>query len=155
MKLLSTLLFVAIAGTGFAQNQKLLFKYSRHKHAIYLPGDQISFRIKGSDDKVTWQLADITDSMIASVYDTISPSAISHIYIDEKTKIFFPFRYKMAGTLVAAGVGYFLIDWVNSREIDKSTVLVSSSLVAAGVAYHFLVKKYIRLTHRRKLVILR
>jgi len=131
-----------------------LFHYSRYKQATYTVGDVIGFRIKGSNDKHSWQITGITDSTIVSGANVISPRNVSHFYVDRKSRTFFPLRNQYFKFLVA-GVGYFFIDWVNSGEIDKSTVIVSGSLIGAAVLCKIFVKDYIKLEGKRKLVILR
>lgn len=138
-----------------AQDNRLLFHYSRYKEAIYNVGDVISFREKGSKQKFTWQITEITDSTIVSGRRSLAPHKIGAIYVDAKSKIFFPFRFKYRNILLAGGVAYLLLDLVNSKEIDRSTVIVSSSMLAGGVLSGLLIKKYIKLKPGRKLVILR
>ncbi len=138
-----------------AQDNKLLFHYSRYKEAIYTTGDAVSFRIKGSKEKMTWQITAITDSTIVSGDESIAPQKISHIYIDKKSIIWFAFRYKWTRLFLFAGAGYFLIDWANSGEIDRSNVIISGSLLGAALISKLVIKKYIPLKRGRKLVILR
>jgi len=140
---------------AFAQDNRLLFHYSRYKDVVYNIGDVITFRVKGSKEKHTWQITEITDSTIVYVDKTIAPHRISHLYIDKKLKILFPFRDKYAPYLLIGGLGYFLIDGVNSKEIDRSNLIVSGSMLGAAVLSKILIKDYIKLKHPRKLVILR
>ncbi|MEI9921286.1 MAG: hypothetical protein WDO14_21250 [Bacteroidota bacterium] len=138
-----------------AQQNRLLFHYSRNYEAIYNINDIISFRLKGSEEKITGEITDITDSTIVFSDRAIEPHKIGVIYVDQKTKIFFPFRYKYKFILIAGGIGYFLIDSINNKEIDRTTVIISTSAVVTGVVAGFLIKDYIKLKPGRKLVILR
>jgi len=146
-------MFMAL--TIVAQDNRLLFHYSRYKEAIYTVGDVISFREKRSKEKITWQITDITDSTIVSGERSILLHKIGAMYVDQKSKIFFPFRYKYKYILIGGGVSYFLINWFNSKEIDHPSTIISVSMVSAGVIAGLLIKDYIKLKPRRKLVILR
>jgi hypothetical protein len=138
-----------------AQDNRLLFHYSRYKEVIYNVGDVISFRTKGSEEKVTWRITEITDTTIMSGERSLAPYKIGAMYVDQKTKIFFPFRFKYMPILIGGGVAYFLIDSFNSKEINRSAVIVSTSMVGAGLIAGLLIKPYIKLKPGRKLVILR
>jgi hypothetical protein len=141
--------------SAVAQDNRLLFHYSRKREAIYDVGDVISFRLKNSKEKITWQITGFTDSTIVSGDRSIAPHKIGAMYVDQKSKIFFPLRYQYKYYLTAAGVGYFLIDGINSKEIDRSTLIVSGTLIGAGVLSAVLIKDYMKLKPGRKLVILR
>ncbi len=138
-----------------AQDNRLLFHYNRHKEHVYNVGDVISFRIKGSKEKHTWQITDLTDSTIVSGEKLTEPHKISHIYIDKHTKQFFAFRYKWSRLFLFAGVGYVALDAVNRRQLDKNTAIISGSLLAAALITRIVIKDYIKLKRPRKLVILR
>lgn len=155
MRLLATFCLLFIVQTMVAQDKRLLFHYSRYKEVIYYVGDVISFRVKGSKEEITWPITGITDSTIVSADRSIEPNKIGAIYIDRKSKIFFPFRFKYRPYLIAAGSAYFLIDAINSKQIDRSTVIVSSSMIGAGAILGLIIKDYIKLKPPRKLVILR
>jgi len=155
LKIPATICFLFILHTAVAQDNQLLFHYSRYKEVIYSVGDVISFRLKGSTEKKSWQITEITDSTIVFASESIAPHKIGYVYVDKKSKIWFPFRFKYANIFLAAGAGYFLIDWANSGEIDSSTVIISGSLVAAGVISKIFIKDYLKLKGSRKLVILR
>jgi len=155
LKLFTTAGLLIIAQTIVAQDNRLLFHYARYKEGIYSVGDVISFREKGSKEKITWQITDITDSTIVFGDRSIAPYKIGAMYVDAKSKIFFPFRFKYAYTLMAAGVAYLLIDAFNSKEFDRNTIIISASMVGAGIIARLLIKDYIKLKPGRKLVILR
>ena len=155
MRLLATCCLLFVAQTMVAQDNRLLFHYSRHKEATYYVGDVISFRVKGSKEETTWPITGITDSTIVSGNRSIAPHKIGAIYVDDKTKIFFPFRDKYSPYLIAAGGAYFAIDAINSKNIDRSTVIISSSMIASGAILGIIIKDYLKLKPGRKLVILR
>lgn len=155
MKLLLTIAASCMLLVASAQENTLLFHYNRYKEATYNVGDVISFRIKGNEEKITWQITEITDSKIVSRDQSIAPHEIRHIYVDEKSRIWFPFRFKWTRILLFSGVGYFLIDWANSGEISPGTLVVSGTLLGASLISKIIIKKYIKLEGGRKLVILR
>ena len=155
MKLILTVCLTLVVGSAIAQDNRLLFHFKRYKEAIYNVGDVISFRTKGSKEKITWQITDITDSTIVSGDRSIEPYKIGAMYVDKKSRQFFFLRYKYRPILLAAGIGYFLIDTINSKEVDPTTVIISSSMVGAGIIAGLLIKPYIKLKPGRKLVILR
>ena len=154
-KVLTTLVFLIVVHTSFAQEKRLLFHYSRHKEAIYYIGDVISFQRKGSKQKITWQISNITDSTIVSGDRSIATYKIGAMYVDAKTKMLRPLRDQYKYYLTAAGIGYFLIDWGNSKEIESSTIIVSGTFIGAGILSAILIKDYIKLKAGRKLIILR
>ncbi|MEJ0029936.1 MAG: hypothetical protein WDO15_06030 [Bacteroidota bacterium] len=57
---------------------------------IYNVGDVIAFRTKGSKEKVTWQITEITDSTIVSGGQSIAPYKIGAMYVDQKSIDLFP-----------------------------------------------------------------
>ena len=155
LKVLTTIFFLVVAHASFGQEKRLLFQYSRHKEVIYNIGDVISFQRKGSKQKITWQISNITDSTIVSGDRSIAPHKIGALYLDAKTKMLRPLRNQYKYYLTAAGIGYFFIDWANSKEIDSSTIIVSGTLIGAGILSAILVKDYIKLKPGRRMVILR
>ena len=155
MKILTTLALLTVVNSSFAQEKRLLFHYSRHKEVVYNIGDVISFQRKGSKQKITWQISNITDSTIMSGDRSIAPYKIGALYVDAKTRMIRPLRNQYKYYLTAAGIGYFLIDWGNSKEIDSSTIIVSGTFIGAGVLSAILIKDYIKLKPGRRLVILR
>jgi hypothetical protein len=155
LKALTTLVFLIVVHNSFAQERRLLFHYSRHKEVIYYIGDVISFQRKGSKEKITWQISNITDSTIVSRDRSIAPYKIGAVYVDAKTKMLRPIRYQCKYYLTAAGIGYFLLDWGNSKEIDGSTIIVSGTFISAGILSAVLIKDYIKLKPGRRLTILR
>jgi len=155
LKKIGLILLVVITQAAIAQDNRLLFHYSKHKEQIYAVGKVISFRIKGSEEKHTWDITHITDSTIVSGDRSIRPDEISHFYVDRDTRAFFPFRYKYYKLCLYAGAGYFLLDVLNRGEVDRSTLIISGSLLGGAVLARAFIKDYIRLKRPRKLVILR
>lgn len=155
MRILATICLLFVVQTMVAQEKRLLFHYSRYKEVIYYVGDVISFRLKGSREEITWPITGITDSTIVSADRSIEPNKIGAIYVDRKSKIFFPFRFKYSPYLMAAGGAYFAIDAINSKHINRSTVIISSSMIVAGALLGLIIKDYVKLKPPRKLVILR
>lgn len=139
--LLSILLFCAASVPVHAQPESfLLFEKSRNRQALYYPGDQLSVRVKGSKAKVTGTIRELQDSIILFDYHRINVNDITHIYLDDKQKFWYGFRYKLSPLFLYAGAGYLLLDIVNTREIDRGTLLISGSLLTAGLLVRWLTR---------------
>jgi hypothetical protein len=144
-----------IVQTSVAQDNRLLFHYSRYKDVIYDVGDVISFREKGSKQKVTWQITEITDTTIVSGKEAISPFRIGAIYSDRRIRSMLPFRDKVSYILIGAGVVMITLDVLNSKEFDRQVATTAAVMIGGGVLAKTLIKNCIRLKPGRKLVILR
>lgn len=134
--------------------QMLVFKKSRNRLAYYEKGDVISYRLKGDRTKLTGHIEGFDGGKILFRYHTVDPSEISHIYVDEKTRIWFAFRYKYERLLLIAGAGYLLLDTFNTGELTKETKVISASLVGAGLLARFLIIDRFRIRGQKKLRII-
>jgi hypothetical protein len=143
----------ASASALFAQNI-LMFQKNRYRQAFYKTGDVISFRLKGDKSKHKGQIKNIEDSVIVIRYYRIDPREISDLYVDDKTKIWFILRYKYGKVLPMAGVGYLLLDAINTGEIKEETLVISASLIATGILLKSIIGKRLRVRGKRKLQIL-
>lgn len=145
-------LFVAIGTSCFAQNF-LLFHKNRFKHTRYKVGDVISFRLKDDKKKHTFKIRGFEDSVIVFDNYRINPNEITHMYIDDKTRVWYILRYKYRRGFLIGGIGYFAIDGVNSGEITANMAWISGSLVSAGILAGIIFKDRIRIKGKRRLVI--
>jgi hypothetical protein len=153
-RLLTFLAFLNIAAyVSFGQNI-LLFQKNRHRQAFYKAGDVISFRIKGDRSKHKGHIKNIEDSVIVIGYYRINPQEISDLYVDDKTRIWFILRYKYGKVLPMAGIGYLLLDVINTGEIKEETVIIGASLVATGIVLKAIIGNRLRIRGKRKLEIL-
>jgi hypothetical protein len=149
----SILFLLAFLTNGFSQ--KLLFQKNRHREALYVEGDIISLRLKGKKRKYTDQIIGFQDSIVVFRNYRINPTEISHLYVDDKTKTWFIFRYKYKNVLPIAGAGYILLDLLNTGELKKETLVIGGTFIASGIIAKLLISERIKIKGRRKLVILR
>ena len=145
------LLFVGT--TGYAQDKSfLLFEKTRNRRAYYYPGDIISVRVKGNREKVSGQIREFQDSLILFDYYRVNVNDITHIYVDDKQKFWYGFRYKLEPLLLIAGAGYVVLDVVNTQEFDQNTLLIGGSLIGAGLLVRWLTRDdKTRIRGRRRL----
>lgn len=62
-------------------------------------------------------------------------------------------KYKYDKLLLIAGIGYPLIDLVNSGELDPTTLIIGGSLISAGLLARWFIKKTIKIRGNRQLII--
>jgi len=148
----SALVFVGLASNCYGQ--KLLFHKNRYRQATYKEGDRISFRLKNDKSKITGQIIGFEDSLIVFHGFKINPDQISHLYVDSKTKIWYVMRYKYEKIFLIAGIGYSFLELVNEGEVDKETLIISGSLITAGLLAKWLISDKIRIKGRRRLLII-
>jgi hypothetical protein len=118
-------------------------------------GDVISVRLHNDKTKYSFQIKGFEDSVIVVNNYKIRPSEISHIYVDEKIKIWYILKYKYEKIFLIAGAGYFLISLINEGEIHKETAIISGSLITAGLLARLLVNQKIRIRGKKKLALIR
>ena len=116
-------------------------------------GDVISFRLKDDKKKHTFKIRGFEDSVIVFDNYRINPNEITHMYIDDKTRVWYILRYKYRRGFLIGGIGYFAIDGVNSGEITANMAWISGSLVSAGILAGIIFKDRIRIKGKRRLVI--
>lgn len=132
----------------------LLFHKNRFKEAKYEVGDVISFKVKGDKKKHTFQIKDFEDSLIVFDNYKIDPDEITHMYLDDKTRVWYIFRYKYQKIFMVGGIGYFAIDALNTGEISSNNLLIAGSLISAGILAKILFKDRISVKGKRRLVII-
>ena len=134
----------------FAQQSYLMLqKKNRQKNAYYEPGDEISFRVKGSKKKFTGTIRSLKDSVIFLNGFQVRVSEVASLYIDDKTKWWL--RYKVEQLCLLAGAGYLIIDSINHGEIDEQTLAISVSLIAAGLLARVFIGHQIKIKGRTTL----
>jgi hypothetical protein len=134
--------------------QNLLFHKNRHRQALYKQGDVISFKLKNDKSKIAGQIRDFEDSLIVFQGFKVNPNEITHLYVDSKTKVWYILRYKYEKIFLIAGVGYTLLELINQGEMDKETLIVSGSLISAGLLARWLISDKIKIKGRRRLLII-
>ncbi len=147
------LLFIAI-GICCRGQSRLMFKKNQNKIAYYETGDKISFRVKGEKTKLSGVIRGFEDSLIVFKNFKLNPSEITSMYVDDKTKIWYFLKYKYEKLFLFAGTGYLLLDVLNNGELAEETIIISSSLITAGLLAKWLISKRIKIKGRRRLVIL-
>jgi hypothetical protein len=153
--MIKTLLFLlVITSTNCCSQSLLMFKKNNHRIAYYKAGDVISFRVRGDKSKITDQIRGFEDSVIVFSNYKVSPQEISDVYVDDKTRLWYILRYKYERIFLIGGIGYLLIDVVNTGELNKETVIVSGSLIVAGLLAKLLISKRIKIKGRRRLWII-
>ena len=131
-----------------------MFQKNRIRHAIYKNGDVITFRIRSEKFKITDEIRGFTDSLILFRDYSINPKEITRLYFDQKTRGWFILRTKYSRLLIIAGAGYGLLDLLNTGEPDAATLLISGSLVTAGILAKLLIPDYFRIRGKKKLMII-
>jgi hypothetical protein len=149
-----TILLVTLSTTMFAQTF-LLFHKNRYREAHYVPGDVITFRVKGDRKKIKSEIIGFEDSLIVFNGFKVRPKDITDLYVDPKTQIWYAVRFKYARMFLIAGAGYMLIDLANYGDMRQNTVVVGTTLIAAGVIAQILVSRKMRIKGRRRLQIIR
>ena len=95
-KLLVGSVLLCIHFSSFSQNF-LLFQKNKHRQAYYRVGDLISVRVKGDKEKISSKIEAITDSSLVLPGIELLVAEITDLYVDEKTRQWFIFRYKYDG----------------------------------------------------------
>ena len=145
------------AGQAFvyAKGQSFLyFRKNGHREAVYAAGDKLTFELKDAKAKVTDRLIGFEDSLLVFQSYKLKPSEISALYIDEKTKIWFVFRYKYEKVFFLAGSLFLPISVINTGKVEPKALAVSGVLLGAGLLARWLVSKKLRIKGKRKLLII-
>lgn len=132
----------------------LMFQKNRRRTAFYKQGDLISFRLHNDKTKYTFQILGFEDSVFVVSNYKINPKEISHLYVDDKTKIWYVFKYKYEKIFFLSGVGYFLASVINEKKVTKEAGTISGSLVGGAILARLLVNNKIRIKGGRRLAII-
>jgi len=141
-------LTVFSVGIVTAQNQLIMMKRGTIV-ARFNEGDHIKCKLK--NNKIAEGLAiRFNDYSIITLNDTILFSTIDKINVKGRRKA--SALNKLGSVLMIAGVGYFVIDEVNTllivkgqSGIDSGVVITSLSLTAVGAALRFIRSPYQKL----------
>jgi len=138
---------------GFSQ--RLLFQKKWYRKEIYTTGEIISFRIKGDRSKITRQILGFEDDSLIVFQDLkVNPKAISHLYVDKKTRTWYILKYKYQALFPLLGTGFMLLEFVNTGKLSESTLIFGVSLVTAGVLAKLFISNTIKIKGKRKLMII-
>jgi len=147
-------LFIAISG-HLAHSQKQLVVLKREKVLYRLNyGDEIVYKLKGSKTVRTSYINNLYDTALMA-HETIIPFyKIDKIYFKHSS-----FGNRVGGLLVIGGVGYFLIDQLNtvivhgeSPIIHEGVAKASGVMVAVGLPLLLIRKKSERIEGRYRLL---
>jgi hypothetical protein len=114
----------------------------------------LTFELKGTKTKVSDQIRGFEDSLVVFQSYKLNPKEIAALYVDEKTKIWFIFRYKYEKIFSLAGALFLPIEVVNTGKIEPKAVAVSGALLGAGLLARWLVSDKLKIKGRRKLLII-
>ncbi len=145
-------LLIIICNTCFGQRTLLMLQGNKNKNVYYKAGDEISFRLNGNKRKISGEIVDFRDSVIVFRGFEVHVTEISSLYIDEKTKWWL--RYKIEQLALIVGGGYLLLDFINTGELNKNTLLVSATLIGVGLIAKAIIGNRIKIKRRTKLRIL-
>lgn len=145
------------AGQNFihAKGQSFLyFKKNGHREAVYAVGDKLTFELKATKAKVIDRIIGFEDSLLVFQSYKLNPSQISALYVDEKTKIWFIFRYKYEKAFFLAGSLFLPISIINTGRVEPKALVVSGALLGAGLLAKWLVSNKLRIKGKRKLLVI-
>jgi hypothetical protein len=151
--LLLYVLFASLSSGVYGQSY-LLFQKNRYRQARYQVGDVLSFRVKGDKTKRTERIRGFEDSLLVFNGWKLDPGEISDLYADDKTRIWYLLRFKYKTILPVTGVGYLLLDVLNSGQFRSEAVLLSGSLIAAGLLAKWLISERIKIRGLRRLMVI-
>jgi hypothetical protein len=136
-------------------SQKLLFYKNSRREVSYEAGEILTFDLKGDGSKIRAQIKGFEGNLVVFQNFKVSPGEVANIYVDDKTRTWFIFRYKYQRVLPLIGLGYMLLDFINTGSLSKETVVFGSTLIAAGLLAKIFISEKIKIKGRRKLVIIR
>ncbi len=149
------LLLLLVHTSGYGQASSfLMFEKSRNRRAFYYPGDKISLQLRGDRSKFTGRIQELQDSVILFEHYRVRVSDVTHIYQDDKQN-WYTLRHKLSPLLLIGGTGYLVLDVVNSRELDRGTLVLSGSLIGVGLLAKWLIPTKTRIRGKRRLKIVR
>jgi hypothetical protein len=135
--------------------QYLHFNKLNHRvYANYKVGENITFKLKGTDERFNGQILGITDSTIVFEYYEFSPDEIAAIYIDEKIMSHYMFKFKWYRILIFTGIGYPMLETVNSGKTDSETIRQGLLMIGAGIFIRLIMRDQLPIDERHTLTII-
>jgi hypothetical protein len=136
-----------------AQKQLVLLKNEDVVLRLY-PGDEIVFKLKGSDRIWKTYVNNIFATSVMTHSDTIGYHEIERIYFRQSA-----FYNRIGSGLVTLGLGLFLVDQINvvlvngeDPSLDSGVSTVSLTSVAVGLPMMLIKKKSQKLNHKYRLL---
>lgn len=131
-----------ISPESYAQKQMVLLKGQKVILRLY-PGDEIVFTMRGSEDRIVSYINNLYDTALLAHEMLVPFSKIERIYFDRPT-----FVNKIGRALVVGGVGFFLVDQLNTvvvrgeePSLNDNVTRASVAMVAAGLPMALIRKK--------------
>lgn len=127
---------------AYAQNQLVLLKGQKVILRLY-PGDDIELKIRGNEDRVYSYVNNLFDTALLA-HETLIPfSKIDRIYFVRTN-----FMNRVGAGLMIGGIGYFLIDQLNTVVVhgedisfDEGVTRTSVAMVGVGIPMMMIKKK--------------
>lgn len=150
---LSFCILLASVSIGSAQKQLVLLK--KQKVILRLTfGDEIVYKTKRSDKKITSYVNNLFDTAILAHRTVVPFHTIDRIYFVHGS-----FINKVGGGLFVGGLGYFLIDQLNvvvvqgeKASLNDRVTAASLGMVAVGLPMMLIKKKSQRIKGRYRLL---
>lgn len=137
---------------SYAPGQHFLhFQKNRHRQAVYTTGEVLTFELNGSKAKISDRIQGFEDSLLVFSSYKVNPQDITALYVDEKTKIWFIFRYKYEKAFFLAGALFLPLDIVNSGQVAPQAATISGALLGASLLAHWLISDKLQIKGKRKL----
>lgn len=137
-----------------AQPPHLLFHKNNRREAQYFAGDVIAFRIRDNDFKVTDQIKGFRNGLVLFDGYEVDPRDFEMLYADDKTRIWYAFRYKFVKLTLIAGAGYLALDVINTGVFDQKTMIVSGSLIGAGLIGRLFIRERFKIKGKKKMLVI-
>jgi len=127
---------------AYAQKQLVLLKGQKVILRLY-PGDDLELKLKGSEDKIYSYVNNLFDTAVMAHQTIIPFSKIDRFYFVRPN-----FMNKVGKALIIGGVGYFVIDQLNTVIVqgndvnfDENVTRTSIAMVAVGLPMMLIKKK--------------
>ena len=127
---------------AYAQKQLVLLKGQKVILRL-VPGDDIELTMKGNEDRIYSYVNNLFDTALLAHKTLIPFSKIERIYFVRSN-----FMNKVGTALIIGGVGYFLIDQLNTVVVqgndpnfDENVTKTSVAMVAVGIPMMLIKKK--------------
>jgi hypothetical protein len=146
LRQLLTIAFVVLLGSvsrdAYAQKQLILLKGQKVILRLY-PGDEIELKMRGNEDRIYSYVNNLYDTALVAHETLIPYSKIERIYFTRPN-----FMNKIGSALIIGGVGYFLIDQLNTvivqgedLALDENVTKTSVIMVGVGLPMMLIKKK--------------
>ena len=149
------ILLSALTGSYVVYGQKQLVLLKKEKVLLRLyPGDEIIFKTKGSDTKVTSYVNNLFDTAVMAHQMIVPFYKIDRIYFRHAS-----FANRFGTLLVVGGVGLFLIDQFNTVVVqgedatwNENVGAISIGMTGVGLPMMLIKKKSQRMKHGYRLI---